>query len=36
MKEVLLFLKEKQVSAPAYVDCDYAGTGRSTEEVRSV
>jgi L-ribulose-5-phosphate 3-epimerase UlaE len=34
MKEVLQFLKEKQVQAPAYVDCDYAGTGRSTEEVK--
>ena len=34
MKEVLQFLKEKQVPAPAYVDCDYAGTGRSTEEVK--
>ncbi|MBB5345993.1 hypothetical protein [Tunturibacter empetritectus] len=33
MKEVLQFLKEKQLSITAYVDCDYAGTGRSVEEV---
>jgi L-ribulose-5-phosphate 3-epimerase UlaE len=33
MKQVLLFLKEKKVSTYVYVDCDYAGTGRSTEEV---
>jgi len=33
MKEVLQFLKEKQAPITAYVDCDYAGTGRSTEEV---
>jgi len=33
MKEVLQFLKEKQVPITAYVDCDYAGTGRSAEEV---
>jgi L-ribulose-5-phosphate 3-epimerase UlaE len=33
MKEVLQFLKEKQVPFTAYVDCDYAGTGRSAEEV---
>jgi hypothetical protein len=34
MKEVLLFLKEKQVPFTAYVDIDYAGTGRSREEVK--
>jgi hypothetical protein len=34
MKDVLLFLKEKQVPFTAYVDIDYAGTGRSTEEVK--
>jgi hypothetical protein len=33
MKEVLQFLKEKQAPITAYVDCDYAGTGRSPEEV---
>jgi uncharacterized protein YbjQ (UPF0145 family) len=33
MKEVLQFLKEKRVPINAYVDCDYAGTGRSAEEV---
>ncbi|WP_433973704.1 hypothetical protein [Tunturiibacter lichenicola] len=33
MKEVLQFLKEKQVPFTAYVDCDYPGTGRSGEEV---
>ncbi|WP_158945488.1 hypothetical protein [Granulicella sp. S190] len=33
MKEVLQFLKKKQASITAYVDCDYAGTGRSPEEV---
>jgi hypothetical protein len=33
MKEVLQFLKEKQTPITAYVDCDYAGTGRSPEEV---
>ena len=33
MKEVLQFLKEKQVPLTAYIDCDYAGTGRSPEEV---
>jgi hypothetical protein len=33
MKEVLLFLKQKQVPITAYVDCDYAGTGRSPAEV---
>jgi hypothetical protein len=33
MKEVLQFLKEKQVSITSYVDCDYAGTGRSAAEV---
>lgn len=34
MKEVLQFLQEKQVAITAYVDCDYAGTGRSTNEVK--
>jgi hypothetical protein len=34
MKEVLQFLQAKQVPFTAYVDCDYAGTGRSTEEVK--
>ena len=34
MKEVLQFLNEKKVPFSAYVDCDYAGTGRSTEEVK--
>ncbi|MBB5315964.1 hypothetical protein [Tunturibacter empetritectus] len=33
MKEVLQFLKQKQAPITAYVDCDYAGTGRSPEEV---
>jgi hypothetical protein len=33
MKEVLQFLREKQLPIMAYVDCDYAGTGRSPEEV---
>ena len=33
MKEVLLFLKEKHVGFTTYVDCDYAGTGRSSEEI---
>jgi len=33
MKEILRFLKEKQAPITAYVDCDYAGTGRSPEEV---
>ncbi|WP_260737651.1 hypothetical protein [Tunturiibacter lichenicola] len=33
MREVLQFLKEKQVPFTAYVDCDYPGTGRSVEEV---
>ena len=33
MKEVLQFLKEKHAPITAYVDCDYAGTGRSPEEV---
>jgi L-ribulose-5-phosphate 3-epimerase UlaE len=33
MKEVLQFLKQKQAPITAYVDCDYAGTGRSAEEV---
>jgi hypothetical protein len=33
MKEILQFLKEKQAPITAYVDCDYAGTGRSPEEV---
>ena len=33
MKEVLQFLKGKQAPITAYVDCDYAGTGRSVEEV---
>lgn len=33
MKEILQFLKEKQAPITAYVDCDYAGTGRSLEEV---
>jgi hypothetical protein len=33
MKEVLQFLKQKQAPIMAYVDCDYAGTGRSPEEV---
>ncbi|WP_353068782.1 hypothetical protein RBB75_17160 [Tunturibacter empetritectus] len=33
MKEVLQFLKEKQAPITAYVDCDYAGTGRSPKEV---
>lgn len=33
IKEVLRFLQERSVSITAYVDCDYAGTGRSTEEV---
>jgi hypothetical protein len=33
MKEVLQFLKQKQVPITAYVDCDYAGTGRSAEEI---
>jgi hypothetical protein len=34
MKEVLQFLKAKKASFTTYVDCDYAGTGRSTEEVK--
>jgi hypothetical protein len=29
----LAFLQEKQAPITAYVDCDYAGTGRSTSEV---
>jgi hypothetical protein len=33
MKEVLQFLKQKQAPITAYVDCDYAGTGRSPEAV---
>jgi len=33
MKEVLQFLQEKQAPITAYVDCDYAGTGRSTDEI---
>jgi hypothetical protein len=34
MKEVLRFLQEKQVRITAYIDCDYPGTGESTEEVK--
>jgi len=33
IKAVLQFFKDKQVPITAYVDCDYAGTGRSPEEV---
>ena len=33
MKEILQFLKQKQAPVTAYIDCDYAGTGRSIEEV---
>ena len=33
MKEVLVFLKQKQAPITAYVDCDYVGTGRSADEV---
>jgi hypothetical protein len=33
VKAVLQLLKDKQVPITAYVDCDYAGTGRSPEEV---
>jgi hypothetical protein len=33
VKAVLQFFKQKQVPITAYVDCDYAGTGRSPEEV---
>lgn len=33
VKAVLQFFKDKQVPITAYVDCDYAGTGRSPEEV---
>jgi len=33
VKAVLQFFKNKQVPITAYVDCDYAGTGRSPEEV---
>lgn len=34
MQEVLRMLREKQVSITAYIDCDYPGTGRSTDEVK--
>jgi hypothetical protein len=34
MKEVLQFLKEKNSSIRAYVDCDYPGTGQSVEEIK--
>ena len=33
IKAVLQFFKDKQVPITAYVDCDYAGTGRSPKEV---
>jgi hypothetical protein len=33
VKAVLQLLKDKQVPITAYVDCDYAGTGRSPEEI---
>lgn len=33
VKAVLQFFKNKQLPITAYVDCDYAGTGRSPEEV---
>ena len=33
MKEVLQFLQEKQARFTAYIDCDYPGTGVSTDEV---
>jgi hypothetical protein len=33
IKQVLQFFKDKRVPITAYVDCDYAGTGRSPEEV---
>ena len=33
IKEVLQFLKQKQVPVTAYIDCDYAGIGRSPAEV---
>ncbi len=34
MKDVLQLLREKQARMTAYIDCDYPGTGRSTEEVK--
>jgi hypothetical protein len=34
MKEVLQFVQEKQIRIIAYIDCDYPGTGQSTEEVK--
>jgi hypothetical protein len=34
LKEVLQTLREKQAPITAYIDCDYPGTGKSTEEVR--
>lgn len=34
MKEVLQFVQEKQIPITAYIDCDYPGTGQSTEEVK--
>jgi L-ribulose-5-phosphate 3-epimerase UlaE len=34
MKEVLQFIQEKHIPITAYIDCDYPGTGQSTEEVK--
>jgi hypothetical protein len=34
MKEVLQLVQEKQIPITAYIDCDYPGTGQSTEEVK--
>jgi hypothetical protein len=34
MKEVVRFLRDKHATVMGYVDCDYPGTGRSTDEVK--
>lgn len=34
MEEVLELLRDKKARMTAYIDCDYPGTGRSTEEVK--